>query len=489
MNAVAAGLERRALSLGSANALDYGLQFLLPMVLTRTLDAHAFGQYRLLWLAVMTLMAIVPLCMGQSLYYFLPRSDRPTQRLYINQAMTWLFLAGAFSAWAVSDLNPLLPPGLASLEVGRELAVPAFAMLWVFASLLDVLPTADERVGWQARIIVSLSAVRAVALSAAAILTHDLGAVIGVLLAFAAFKAALLLFYVRRHHGLGGPLGGRGTFALQVRQAAPFAASGALHGIRQQADQWIAATLFSVAQFASFSVAAVLAPMVQVCRQSVNHVFLPSMSRLQSAGDFAGMLALNSRANCMVALLVYPLLAFAFAFAEAMITLIYTATYADAAPVLRVYAVGLVAFVVEIVSVLFVMKQGAFAAKVNGVVLFVALPLSLAGAMRWGLPGAAVGSVVAVYLERVLSLRRIAALTATPIGRLQDWRSLGGLLVAAVMAAATARGVLHWTPLAPLATLAAGAALTAVAYPLALRLTGQWGQLTRFLASLRRPHA
>ena len=93
------------------------------------------------------------------------------------------------------------------------------------------------------------------------------------------------------------------------------ALSGALHGIRVQGDQWIAAAVFTVTQFASFSVATVLAPLVQIFRQSVNNVFLPSMSRLQSEGDHAGMLALNSRANCMVALLVYPMLAFAFVFA------------------------------------------------------------------------------------------------------------------------------------------------------------------------------
>jgi hypothetical protein len=47
--------------------------------------------------------------------------------------------------------------------------------VWVFASVLDVMPTADERVGWQAKAIVSLAAVRAVALSAVAIATGDRG--------------------------------------------------------------------------------------------------------------------------------------------------------------------------------------------------------------------------------------------------------------------------------------------------------------------------
>lgn len=487
--AVAASLERRALSLGTANAIDYALAFLLPVVLTRTLDPHAFGQYRLLWLAVMTLMAITPMNMAASLYYFLPRADRPQQRLYVHQTMLFLVGAGIVSALAISSLNPLMPQALHGVGAGHEVLVPLFAMAWVFASLLDILPTAEERVGWQAKVIVCLSLVRTVALSTAAIVTGELAPVIGVLLGFAVLKIALLLSYVGRHHGFRGAWFGREEFTGQVKQAAPFAASGALHGVRQQADQWIVAALFSVHQFAAFSVATVLAPLVQICRQSVNNVFLPSMSRLQSAGDMQGVLRLNSRANCMVALLVYPALAFAFVFADSVITLIYTATYIEAVPVLRLYIVGLVAFVVELVSVLFVMKQGPFAARVNGIVLFVAIPLSLLGAYRWGLVGAALGSVAAIYTERLLSLRRIAALTATPVRKLQDWPTLAGLLAASALAAVAAGVAMHFTRWHPLATLAAGGVVLAVAYPPALWLTGQWAELKTFIGSFRSHHA
>jgi len=480
-----AGLERRALSLGTANAVDYALQFLLPMVLTRTLDPHAFGEYRLLWLAVATLMMVTPMCMAPALYYFLPRSDRPTQRLYINQTLVFLVFAGIVSGWALSLWNPFLPGKLEAINEGHGVLVPAFVLLWVFASLLDTLPTAEERVSWQAKVIMSLSAIRAVALSAAAILTHELAPVLWALLAFTGLKAAILVHYVAKHHGLAGPIGRRDTFTAQVRQAAPFALSGTLHGLRVQGDQWIAAALFSVTQFASFSVATVLGPLVQIFRQSVNHVFLPSMSRLQSEGDHQGMLALNSRANCMVALLVYPLLAFAFVFAEPVITLVYTRTYIEAVPVLRLYSLGLIAFVVELVSALFVLRQGAFAARTNGIVLLIALPLSIFGAMHYGLMGAAMGSVAAIYAERLLSLRRISSLTGTPIRKLQDWHALAMLLVAAALAAGLAGLLLHWSEWTSFPTLLAGAAIMAAAYPACLYLTGRWGDLITFVDSMR----
>jgi peptidoglycan biosynthesis protein MviN/MurJ (putative lipid II flippase) len=222
-----------------------------------------------------------------------------------------------------------------------------------------------------------------------------------------------------------------------------------------------------------------------MCRQSVNHVFLPSMSRMHSSGDVRSMLALNSRANAMVALLVYPLLAFAFVFAVPLITLVYTAHYVEAVPVLRIYVFGLLMLVVEIQSVLFLMKQGPFAAWVNALVLVLAIPMSYFGAVTWGLPGAAIGSVVALYAERALSLSRLATLSNTPLLKLQDWATLLGILAAAALSAALAGLAIGFTHIAPLAQLAGGAAIVAVTYPAALFLMGQRQSLTSFIASMR----
>ena len=488
MSTAAHSLERRAMSLGTANAIDYALQFLLPVVLTRALDAHSFGEYRLLWLAVGTAL-LTPLFMPESLYYFLPRSDRETKRLYVNQTLPWVFSGALVAALALSPWDPLLPASLGELVGRHSIALPLFAFLWVASYLLDVLPTVDERVGWQAKVIVSLAALRAVALSAVAITTRELGPVLWTLVAFAAVRLGLLLAYIAREHGLGGPFFRREAFAGQVRHASPFGMSGVLYGLRSQADQWVAAALFPAAQFASFSIALVLAPMVQLFRQSVNHVFLPSMSRLHSGGDFKAMLALNSRANAMVALLVYPLLGFAFVFAEALVSVVYTSAYLGAVPVMRLYTLALIVFVVELNSILLLLRQGAFSAKVNAGALLIAIPLSYLGALQWGLVGAALGSVVVVFAERALSLARIAELTGTPVAKLQDWTSLAGILAASGIAAAAAGFALLGFELRPIATLAAGAAIVALAYPATLLLTGQRRRLIDFFSSLRHPGA
>jgi hypothetical protein len=181
---IAPNLRRRALSLGAAKAVETATQFLLPMVLARCLDTATFGEYRLLWLAMGTVMALAPLNMPHSLFVFLPRSSAPQKRLYVHQVMLFLALAGALSALGISAWNPWLPATLHGLTVYDPL-VPLLVALWVPAYLLDVLPVVDERVRWQATVTITLAAVRT-ALLALAALSGDLGVMLMVLVALAA---------------------------------------------------------------------------------------------------------------------------------------------------------------------------------------------------------------------------------------------------------------------------------------------------------------
>jgi O-antigen/teichoic acid export membrane protein len=481
-------LAQRALSLGAANAYDYAMQFLLPMVLARCLNAVDFGHYRLLWLAVGTVMALVTLAVPGSLYYYLPRSSESHQRLYINQTLLFLVAAGLIAAWAVSAWNPWLPPVLRGLTE-PQIVVPAFVLLWVIASLLDLLPTVEERITWQAGATISLATVRAVALSLAAFLTGDLQPVLITLLAFVAFKVALLLRYVESQHGLGGPLVRRAPFTDQLKMSAPFWAGALLYGLRAQADQWVAAALFALSSFAAFSIAAVLGPMVNLFRQSVNFAFLPTMSRLQASGNITGMLDLNSRANVMVGALALPLLAFAFVFAEEIVTIVYTDTYVEAAPVMRVYVVGLVAMVVELAAISLVLRKGMLMMWVNLGTLVIAVAVNWVMAQKVGLAGAAFGTVVAMYVDRVVTLWRISKHTGVPVGRMQDWRALAVLAFLSALAAAVAWSVVgHYLPESgPYLRAVAGAVILAVTYAALRASLGMDRDLVRMMVrGLRR---
>ena len=143
------GLARRAFSLGAVKALDNALQFLLPIVLVRCLDAQTFGEYRLLWLAAGTVLALTTLGMPGGLFYFLPRSESRERRIYIHQTLAFLVATGLAAAFIVSPPNPWLPATLHPLAKYGAL-LPAFVVLWVVSVLLDFLPTIEERIPLQA---------------------------------------------------------------------------------------------------------------------------------------------------------------------------------------------------------------------------------------------------------------------------------------------------------------------------------------------------
>jgi O-antigen/teichoic acid export membrane protein len=427
-------LRSAALSLGAANAIDYGIQFLLPVILTRFLDPEAFGAYRLFWLVTTTALSFATWAMPQSLYFFLPRSDAQHKRLYINQVLLFLVLGGALAALILSPANPLLPGNVQALAQFGWLP-PLFVLLWIVSSTLDFLPTADGRALWQAKTIVGLSVLRATLVGLTALWTGSLLAVIWALLAFVLIKQALLLFYVARYHGLGRPLYASGALREQVRHALPFGLAGMLYGFRGQAEQWVAASLFSIGQFAAFSVASVLGPLVALFRQSMNQAFLAKMSKLHAEGELSAMLQLNNRANVALALLLFPALGFAFAFSEALITLVFTAAYAEGGAVMRIYIIALIAASIELNNVMFLLKQGHYMSRINLATLAICILASYLGAQAYGMPGAALGSLAAAYTERVWSLRRIAALLKLPFAQLQDWFQLARILIASSGAA------------------------------------------------------
>jgi O-antigen/teichoic acid export membrane protein len=465
------GLKRRALSLGAMKAFDQAMQFLLPVVLVRALDSASFGEYRLLWLVVGTVMAVATLNISGSLYFFVPRSEGVQRRLYIHQTIAFLALAGLAGGIAVSPWNPWLPAPMRALA-HYGMMVPAFVALWVASILIEHLPTIEERIGWQAWVTLGLSALRVVLLGAGAWVTGDMRAILWLLLAVVLMKLALLLAYVRRFHGLGRPWFSRATLSEQFRHATPFGISSSLYALRGQADQWVAASLFALPSFAAFTIAGLVGQVVQLVRESVVQAFLPVMSRLHATGDVRGVMQMNSRANLLVGTLLYPLLAFAFAFGDEIITVVFTAAYVDAAPAMRVYITGMAAMVVEMGSIVLILREGAFAMRVAALALPVSVAVSWAAADRLGLAGAAMGSVVAIYLDRIFMVRRVSRHTGIPVRELQDWTALARTLGSAAFAAALAWAVVgHFLPASGhIVRMAAGAALLTLIYmPLNLR--------------------
>ncbi len=403
---------------GATQMIEFGLQLLTPVVLVRVLDAEVFAGYRWVWLLASTVASIAPMGMVVSLFYFLPRSPARAKLQFIVQTAVHLLGMTALmaaTAWAWRDMLP----GEQGLFGQHGWALAAFVVLWGLGSLLDQLPTADERVRWQMAVSVGLAVVRSAALVGAAWHSQTLAAILYVLLAFVVLKLGLLLYYVLRFHSQHDWAAERAR--AHAAHAWPLGAGTVLFGLRRQVEQWMVAAMFSPVQFASFSIAATLAPVMLMARRSVGLVLMPSMSRAESQGDLKAMLRANQSGNMVVARFLSPLLAAVAIHADTIVNFIYTTQYTDAANVLRVFVVLWFLQMIDLNALVVMMREGNFVSKINLPLLALAAAGSYAGAQAFGLPGAALGSVCSTYLERVLLARRLSAKVGVPLREFQLW--------------------------------------------------------------------
>jgi O-antigen/teichoic acid export membrane protein len=475
-------MKRQAITLGMANISDFAVQLLTPIVLVRVLDETGFGSYRLLWLAAATLLAIVPLGMPVSLLYFLPRHDLRGQAVFVRQTLLYMAAAAALSALALSPWNPLLPDSLRTMA-GADLAAPLFCALWAFSSVLDVLLNAQRRIELQAGLIFGLALLRGASVIAAALL-GGINAVIAILALLAATKALLLLVIATARYGRHLWVGGMSRWPEQAKYALPVGANSAVNLLGHQADHWLVVALFGAVQYGVYSIGAAALAVGGVMRAAVSSVIFPEMSRAEAEGDLAKVLSLNKRSNVACALFVVPVLVFLFAAASPLVRLIYTDVYAGAIPVVRLNVVAFLIPIVEMSTVMLVLRQGPFFLRLNTVALIVALLASYAGSQAWGMPGAVVGVIAGNLLGTCVSYARAARLLALPVSALQEWRTLARIAAAAIIAGVAAYGTLLVLPAAVGHVLAImiSAAVFCCTYLASLVGLGQWGMVVRVLA-------
>ena len=433
------GLKWQAGLLAAAGMFEYAMQLILPMILVRQLQPDVFGDYRLLWLLAASSLALFPLFLPQSLFYFLPR-QQPSQRgLIVGNAWWFCAATGCAAGGLVWLALPMMSPAMAHLRTYGAV-VPVFLALWVLASLADTLPIADGRAAWQAASTVAVALLRTLLLGGVALTVDGFPAVALAMVVFALIKAATVPMYAWTTampfaFGFDASL-----MATQLRYAFPLALSNGLFLMRAQADQWVAASQVSAAGVALVSIGAVGLGFSTLVRQPLNNAVLPRLNQFMVQHDLAGAAALLRKGYTANALVLPAVLGFFIVCAAELIEIVYTPRYLGAAVLMQIYLLGQLGCVLASGHLMGVIHRGAQAVKINAVALALSVFLSALGVIWFGLPGTVAGSVLALWLAEGAALVVVSrALGASVLGLVD----LG--IIARVGVLVLAGGLLgHW---------------------------------------------
>lgn len=440
------------------------VQLFTPVLLVRVLDQTEFGQFRLFWLIANTAMLLLTLGMGRSLLYFLPKSSAEERGRYLSQTAVYFLgvaiLAALFivlgERWLSDSVTGLTQP---------DWVLAAFLLLWVAAAPVRYVANADQNVAWQAKAIIVIALLRTITVLATAAIFRDIQAVFYGLLVWAGMQFLILAYYTGSRHGRHLRVPSFSGIRDQFFFAAPFGLSQTLSGARRTVAEWIVVFLFNPQLLAVFSIGTSFNAVLRFVRGSLGNVLLPKISKSHAAGDTERAVRLNNRGNVAVCALVTPMICWLWAFAEPVITLMYTAEYLGAVPVLRVYLLMLLAMTVELGSVLMVLKQGRFVLTVSSGILLGSALLSYVGGLQLGLWGVALGGLFGELIGRLLNFMRASRQLGLPLSALQDWSTLARILLAGALSVVSSSLATSWLAVAnPFALVAVGSVVFAASY-------------------------
>ncbi len=425
------------LVLMGGQALAFAGTFFIPVILVRIFDPVAFGTYKQLFLVYSTLYLIAPLGMAESLFYFLPRHPERAGR-YIANSLAFLALTGGamlvvLRVGASRLARSLGNPALADYTT----LVGAFLVLTMMSYVLEVVMTSRRQFGWAAAAYAGSDLVRAACLVSGAIATRSLRGVFVGAVVFAGLRFAVTLAYLVQE--LGATLRpDLATLREQLAYAMPFGAAVVVHVLQSTFHQYAVAYAFDTAAFAVYAVGCLSIPIIDLIAGPAGNVMMVRMAeglRHDQPGEIQAVWHETVR---HLALVFFPVTALLIVAAPALITFLFTSTYAASIPIFRVWVVSFLVSTLMTDGVLRVYADTRFLLLQSALRLALNVALMVPFIRLFGLVGAVAVTVVAALVTKAVCLARIARLAGHPLRTMLPWRAVGRVAVAAVAAAVLA---------------------------------------------------
>jgi O-antigen/teichoic acid export membrane protein len=489
---------RKAGPLVMARMAGAAITFAIPLVLARAMALEEYGTYKQLFLIAQTLYYILPFGVAQSLYFFIPRTDRA--RPWVMQTLAVLLLTGLCGGAVVLGLGQhaaaLLGNG-ALLQYALPLAI--YVACVVGAMPLEVTLTCQGRTRAAAVIYLGSDAVRAAAMIVPVFLGYGLWGAMNAMAAFAALR--LVLTWAVSAGTTQGPLLQRGLVWRQVAYAAPFGAAMLLSIPQQYAHQYAVGATVPPELFALYAVGCFQLPLVDLLYSPTSEVLMVRVGELERQNRLREAVHAFREAASKLAYAFLPLSAFLFVAAPEFIGALFGDRFLGAVPIFRVSVLAIVLSCFPVDGLLRARNQTRYLFLSYLAKALVTVPLVWVGVRHFGMMGGILSWAAAELVGKVTLMLRIPRALDDPdgplwvrVGRALPFRELGRASAAAVGAGVAVAALRELAPVGfaglpdgflwRALPLAVGGGLFAAGYLALLRAAGV--RPLAVLASLRR---
>jgi O-antigen/teichoic acid export membrane protein len=398
------------LMLGKTAAVAF--TFALPLILVRRLAQFEFGLYKQAFLLISTSIAILPLGLAMSSFYFLPRvAARQRGSVVYNILLIYLLIGGGTGLLILLD-----PSVLVAIFNGPELVpyAPRIALalaLLVSGSFLEYVMVACQETRQAAIFITATQFSKAALLIAAAIWLSTISALLDAAAIQGALQLLWVLAYLRRRFGSLWGAVDWGLLRAQLAYGFPLGLAALLYWFQTQLHLYFVAHRFGPVNYAVYAVGCFELPLMAILSESVCSVLIQRTNDLHSRDEHGALAALVMESVRNLSWFYLPLFAFLILAGREVIVLLFTTKYLASWPIFLVDC-GLIPLMIPAVACDVLVRAYAdyrfFLLKVR-----ICLALTLVGvmyvAMSWRGPlGVILAVVLVAATERVIVSWRFA---------------------------------------------------------------------------------
>jgi O-antigen/teichoic acid export membrane protein len=399
------------------------LTFSIPLILTRVLTPEDYGVYKQFFLVQGTVLPVLSFGLPAALFYFLPsRVGREVD--YVANTVKVLMASSAAAAIAVVVLRDHTARLLGSPQLSDS---AIYLALFVFASgpssILEPLMIIRRRVRLAAATGLGMDGLRAVLIVGAAALTGGIVPIFAAAVGWASCRMALLVLYLRRL-GITGQLWRpfeRTQFVEEWRYAWPFALAIIVSSAADSVHQYAVSGSYGPALFAMYVIGYTQIPLIDIAVDSTVDVALVRITEFTRERKLAEALSVIRGAVADLSFFLLPLYVWLSFNADDFIRVLYTDTFAGSVPIFRVFLVAIPLTVLGLDYVPRAFAQTTFVFRANLFRLVVGLALLAVLLPLYGMMGAAVATVLALGLTKIVIVLRVRRLFGVSMYDVMPW--------------------------------------------------------------------
>ena len=420
-----------------AKTVAFVFGFALPLLLVRRLNQHEFGLYKQVFLIVGTALNILPLGVGMSAYYFLPRERERQGQIVFNIMLFYLVMAGG--ACLAFALHPqILEVIFHSDELtGYGSLIGLVILLWVASSFIEIIAVARQEFRLASLFVIGSQFSRTFLLLASAILFTSLKGLIYAAILQGAIQMFILFVYLRSRYGAFWRSFKWAVMREQLAYALPLGAAAVIIGVQSDIHNYFVANQFDAAAFAVYAIGCFQLPFISIISESVGSVMIPRVSYLQKYDRRRDIIALTAKMMRKLSAIYLPMYVLLLVVGREFITVLFTSQYVAAYPIfaINLTLIPLAIFTSSSDPVIRAYAEHRYFLLRARVVLLALLVAALwYGTSRFGMIGAIATAIGVSLIERIVSLVKAGQILQIKRGDIRLFNDVGKVAVSAAAA-------------------------------------------------------